>query len=137
MTRRLLFAGLLFALLTSLPQPVAQAGGALIETTAPLSDRSEAAVKAAVIAAIDKAVRGAAAMGFAWFQLRDAQLSEDEVSVQILATDENPDGADQAAPDERPSAKNDRSLTGKSEDEDLTEKPSFEFPIAAPSRLHI
>jgi hypothetical protein len=77
----------------------AQAGGALIETTAPLPDRSEESVKAAVIAAIDRAVRGASAMGFAWFQLRDAQVSEHEVAVQILATDEEPAKPEQAAPD--------------------------------------
>jgi hypothetical protein len=77
----------------------AQAGGALIETTAPLTDRSEESVKAAVIAAIDRAVRGASAMGFAWFQLRDAQVSEDEVTVQILATDEEPAKPEQADPD--------------------------------------
>ena len=77
----------------------AQAGGALIETTAPLTDRSEESVKAAVIAAIDRAVRGASAMGFAWFQLRDAQVSEHEVAVQILATDEEPATPEQADPD--------------------------------------
>jgi hypothetical protein len=77
----------------------AQAGGALIETTAPLTDRSEESVKAAVIAAIDRAVRGASAMGFAWFQLRDAQVSEHEVAVQILATDEEPAKPEQPEPD--------------------------------------
>jgi hypothetical protein len=84
----------------------AAAGGALIETTAPLADRSEASVKAAVIAAIDKAVRGAAAMGFAWFTLRDAKVSGDEVAVQILATDEKPGEATEEpprpTPDENP-----------------------------------
>ena len=29
-------------------------------------------------------------MGFAWFQLRDAQVTEHEVAVQILATDKDP-----------------------------------------------
>jgi Na+/H+-translocating membrane pyrophosphatase len=69
----------------------ATAGGALIETSAPLSDRSEEAVKTAFVAAIDQAVRGATAMGFAWVQLRGAQVSEDEVVIQILATAEEPD----------------------------------------------
>jgi hypothetical protein len=68
----------------------ATAGGALIETSAPLSDRSEEAVKTAVVAAIDQAVRGATAMGFAWVQLQGARVSEDEVVVRILATDEEP-----------------------------------------------
>ena len=90
MTRTLVGATLALGLLVCSGQPPAMAGGALIETTAPLADRSEESVKAAVIAAIDKAVRGASAMGFAWFQLRDAQVSGNEVAIQILATDEDP-----------------------------------------------
>jgi hypothetical protein len=85
-------------LLVGGPQP-AIAGGALIETTAPLADRSREGIKAAVVAAINKAVRGAAAMGFAWFQLHDAQVWEDEVIVRITATDEGPDRAPEASPD--------------------------------------
>jgi hypothetical protein len=85
--RRMLLGTVLGLCVAVWAAPPAVAGGALIETTAPLADRSEASVKAAVIAAIDKAVRGAAAMGFAWFQLRDAQVSGDEVAITILATD--------------------------------------------------
>ena len=74
----------------------------MIETTAPLADRSEESVKAAVIAAIDKAVRGASAMGFAWFQLRDAQVTEHEVAVQILATDKDPGEVEEVDPGAAP-----------------------------------
>jgi hypothetical protein len=104
MLRMLLGATIAFGLLVGSPQPVALAGGALIETTVPLADRSEASIKAAVTAAIDKAVRGAVAMGFDWFQLRDAQVSGDEVAIQILATDERPGDAAEVDPGETPDA---------------------------------
>ena len=103
MRRVLLGTVLGFGVMAGAASPAA-AGGALIETTAPLADRSEASVKAAVIAAIDKAVRGAAAMGFAWFQLRDAKVSGDEVAIQILATDEKPDEATEETPRPTPEA---------------------------------
>ena len=104
----------------------------MIETTAPLADRSEESVKAAVIAAIDKAVRGASAMGFAWFQLRDAQVTEHEVAVQILATDKNPgevEEVDPGAPPAPPDASTD--------DGNVTEEPGSGAPVAEASRLHI
>ena len=107
----------------------ALAGNALIETTAPLADRSEESVKAAVISAIDKAVRGASAMGFAWFQLRDAQVTEHEVAVQILATDEGPGEVDPGAPPGPPDASTD--------DGNLTVEPGAGDPVAGSSRLHI
>ena len=110
----------------------AVAGGALIEITAPLADRSEESVKAAVIAAIDKAVRGASAMGFAWFQLRDAQVTEHEVAVQILATDKDPgevEEIDPGAPPAPPDASTD--------DGNVTEEPGPGAPVAKASRLHI
>jgi hypothetical protein len=129
MTRRLLGGTLAFGLLVCSIQP-ATAGGALIETTAPLADHSQASVKAAVIAAIDKAVRGAAAMGFAWFQLRDAQVSGDQVAVQILASDEGPGNVAEIDPGEAPDAMQD--------DEDLAEQqPSPEPPVPAISRVNI
>jgi hypothetical protein len=84
------------------------ASGALIETTAPLSDRSEEALKTAVVAAIDQAVRGATAMGFAWVQLQDARVSEHEVVIQILATDQEPD---EVTPS--PSEESDGDLSGE------------------------
>jgi len=128
MTRMLLGATLALGLLVCSAQPAALAGGALIETTAPLADRSEESVKAAVIAAIDKAARGAAAMGFAWVQLREAQVSGNEVAVQILATDGRPEGGVEVDPGETPDAMG---------DENLVEEPSPEAPVPAISRLNI
>ena len=101
MTRILLGAAL--ALVVCSSQSAATAGGALIETTAPLADGSEESVKAAVIAALETAMRGASAMGFAWVQLRDAQVSGNQVAVQILATDE-PKQVDEITPGTEPDA---------------------------------
>jgi hypothetical protein len=127
----LLSATLAFGLLVCSAQPEALAGGALIETTAPLADRSEESLKAAVIAAIDKAARGAAAMGFAWFQLREAQVSGNEVAIQILATDERPEGVAEVDPGGTPDAMD--AIDG----EDLVEEPSPEVPVPAMSRVNI
>jgi hypothetical protein len=110
----------------------AVAGGALIETTAPLADRSEESVKAAVIAAIDKAVRGASAMGFAWFQLRDAQVTEHEVAVQILATDKDPGEVEEVDPGAAPAPPE-----ASTDDGNVTEEPGSGAPVAEASRLHI
>jgi hypothetical protein len=118
MIRRLLVAMAACAALTSVGPPSARAGGALIETTAPLVEHSEAAVKAAVIVAIDKAVRGAVAMGYPWVQLRHAQISGDEVAVQILATDEEPGSPSAGPPDERPEATDERDPADDSATED-------------------
>ena len=98
MRRMLRGATLALLLFACSPSPAVLAGGAIIETTAPLADRSEESIKAAVLVAIDKAVRGAAAMGFAWFELRDAQITGDEVAIQILATDEGPESSEKAPP---------------------------------------
>ena len=117
MTRTLLGFTLAIGLVASLPDPT-HAGGALIETTAPLADRSEESVKAAVVAAIDKAARGAAAMGFAWLQLRDAQVTEREVAIQILATDEEPGPVEEVEPGPAPdSSADDGALSGRTDSE--------------------
>jgi hypothetical protein len=129
MTRTFLGATLAFALLVCPGQPAALAGEALIETTAPLADRSEESIQAAVTAAIDKAVRGASAMGFAWVQLRDAQVFGNEVAIQILATDEDPRQVDEVAPGAEPDTTDD--------DEALAEVPGPRVPITATSRVHI
>lgn len=94
MTQWILGAMIAFGLLLGTVQPAVLAGDALIETSAPLADRSEASIKAAVLAALDRAVRGAVAMGFAWFELLEAQVSDDEVAIQILASDEEPGDPD-------------------------------------------
>jgi hypothetical protein len=70
--------------------PVA-AREAAIETTAALRDHSDDAVTAAVREAVTTAVRGAVAMGLPWVRLRDATVSEDRVTVLIVATDVEPD----------------------------------------------
>jgi len=85
----------------------ATASGAVIQTTAPLSDGSDESVKVAMASAIDRAVRGASAMGFSWVQLQDARIAEHEVVVEILATDDDPDqdvtpGPDADKPADKP-----------------------------------
>jgi hypothetical protein len=127
MIRRLLVAMAACAALTSVGPPSARAGGALIETTAPLVEHSEAAVKAAVIVAIDKAVRGAVAMGYSWVQLRDAQIAGDEVAVQILATDVEPSAPAEDELREPPEVT----------DDDLAEKSVPRGAVPAPTRLKI
>jgi hypothetical protein len=132
---RLLGAALALGLLASVGAPTALAGGALIETTAPLADRSDASVKAAVGAAIYKAVRGAVAMGFRFVQLRDARVAGDEVAIQILATDVAPDEATEPEPGERPDAI-EEDLAELTE-EDLAEHDAPAAQVPATTRLSI
>ena len=126
MKRKLLATVMAFGLLTGVAPPAALAGAAIIETTAPLAERSEAAVKAAVIVAIDKAVRGAIAMGLPWVQFREAQIAGDVVAVQILATDVEPE-APSATPPE-PEA---------SDDPDPDDESATEDRVPATTRLNI
>jgi hypothetical protein len=58
---------------------------AVIETTVPLQDSSEAGVNAAVHAALDSAFKEAAARGFQWIRPLAAFLGVDRVRVQVLA----------------------------------------------------
>jgi len=46
------------------------------------------------------AVRGAVAMGLQWVQVRKARVFTDLVSVQILASDQEPAGEAEHAPDD-------------------------------------
>jgi hypothetical protein len=128
MTRTLL-ATLALGLLVCGSPPSAVAGGALIETTAPLADRSEESIKAAMLAAINQAVRGAAAMGFEWFELRDAKVSGDEVAILILATNDAPGDADEFDQGEAPGMTD--------EDEERTKKAVPAVPVPATSRTRI
>jgi hypothetical protein len=64
-------------------------GMALIETTVPLEDTSEAGITAAVNQAVDSAVRGAMAMGLSWVKLQRAYVSGGYVGVQVLAATES------------------------------------------------
>ncbi|HEV8674932.1 MAG TPA: hypothetical protein VGX21_12870 [Methylomirabilota bacterium] len=90
---------LVFALVLASP---ALARVAAIETTAPLADHSAEAIEAALTQAVVTAVRGAVAMGLTWVQVRQAYVYTDLVSVQIVASDTEPDDADAAEPEERP-----------------------------------
>lgn len=74
---------------------------AVIETTAALQNSSQQSVNAAFQEAAQTAVRGAAAMGFAWIQLLQASMRGDMVAVRILATDTEPDAEpdDEDAPE--------------------------------------
>ncbi len=89
---------LVVSLLLSAASPCA-AYTVRIESTAPLADHSEATVKAAIMQAILTAARGAMDNGFPWVALGEVRVLEKEVSIELFATDENPDGgADGAAP---------------------------------------
>ena len=77
---------------------------AVIETTVPLQDSSEAGINAAVRAALDSAVREAAARGFHWIRPLAAFLGVDRVGVQVLAATgplEDEDQDDSARPSVR------------------------------------
>jgi hypothetical protein len=63
---------------------------AMIETAAPIKNHTEDAVKAAIQEAVDTAAKGAVAMGLPWVQLRDAEVLEDTIAIQVVATDEAP-----------------------------------------------
>lgn len=78
---------------------MASGDSALIQTTAPLTDGSDGALQVAVVTAVEKAIRGARAMGFAWIELRAAQVQGDEVVVQIMATDDNPEDTTEVDPE--------------------------------------
>ena len=72
---------------------------ATIEATAPLAEPSEAGVKAAIAHAVQKAARGALAMGFTWLHVRNAYIRPGYVGVQVVAMTRAPDEEPDAAPD--------------------------------------
>jgi hypothetical protein len=59
---------------------------AVIETRAPLEDQSEGGINAALKKALEKAIRGAAAMGLGQVQVSGAYRGAGFVAVQVLAT---------------------------------------------------
>jgi len=65
-----------------------------IEATAPLPDRSQAAIEAALMEAMAAAARSALAMGFPWVSIERTRVLEDRVSVELLATDTDPEGGE-------------------------------------------
>ena len=76
------------------------AGMAMIETAAPLGERSNEGVKSAVVMAVENAVRGAKAMGLPRVALNGVRVLPSMVVVRILATDTASDSAP-SAPDEQ------------------------------------
>ncbi len=92
-----LAAAFMFCLLVASP---ALAKVAMIETAAPIQDKSQESVKAALKEAVSTAAKGAMAMGLPWVQVRDAQILQDAVAVQVIATDEAPPQGDQANGDQ-------------------------------------
>jgi hypothetical protein len=60
---------------------------ATIEATAPLQDHSQQSIETAVAVAVETAVYQAIAMGFSWAAISQALVSEDAVTVQLLAGD--------------------------------------------------
>jgi hypothetical protein len=66
---------------------------AVIETRAPLEDESDSGINAALKKALEKAIRGAAAMGLGQVQISGAYRGPSYVVVQILATTPTEEGA--------------------------------------------
>src|ERR1700752_4177316 len=64
-------------------------GAAVIETTAPLAEQSNEGVKTAVVAAVQNAAKGAAAMGLSHFELKGVRVLPNLVIVQVWATDDS------------------------------------------------
>jgi len=88
------FAVALLVVLMSTSPVVAEM--AMIETTATLNEHSNEGVKTAVVTAVEKAVRGAQAMGLSRVAVNGVRVLPRMVIVQILATD----SATESAPDE-------------------------------------
>ncbi len=98
------FACLALAFSTFLAAPPAIAAPpeiAAIEATAPLDNPSEEAVKAAITVAVQKAARGAIAMGLPWLRIERAYVRQDYVGVQVIAMKAQPsdDDASSTPPD--------------------------------------
>jgi len=72
---------------------------AVIEIAAPLSDHAEQSVRAVLEEAVNTAVKGAVAMGLRWYKISKAVVLEDQVAVQILATDNASAPEGEAAPE--------------------------------------
>ncbi len=72
----------------------AQAQGAAIETTAPLADKSEASINAALDSALESAVRGAAAMGLTRVEILSVYVGDSFVAVQVIAAAQQAPGSE-------------------------------------------
>jgi hypothetical protein len=99
MSRRRLLSRLTAALfllpIISLAMPAtARAGStqvAAIETTAPLADDSDGAVKSAIATAVQTAAKGALAMGLPWVRVQSAYVRDGYVGVQVFAMAQPPE----------------------------------------------
>lgn len=72
--------------LTARPAWAERGEMAMIETRAPLEDQTESGLNAALKKALEKAIRGAAAMGLGQVQVSGAYRGAGFVAVQVLAT---------------------------------------------------
>jgi len=81
------------------PSPVwAEPEMAIIETRAALEEESSDGVNAALRKALEKAIRGAAAMGLGQVRINGAYRGPSFVVVQILATTETGEGVTSGTP---------------------------------------
>ena len=71
---------------------------AIIETRANFEEESSDGVNAALRKALEKAIRGAAAMGLGQVRISDAYRGPSFVVIQILATTETEEGVTSGAP---------------------------------------
>jgi hypothetical protein len=95
---RFISRSLLSMLIITAASP-SEAKMATIQTSAPLQDHGEQAVKRAIQEAVKSAVMGAVAMGLPWVRVSRAVVLEDAVAVQIMATDTDPEsGTGEEAP---------------------------------------
>src|SRR5262245_3764447 len=91
-------ASVVFMLSAASATPVtAQAGIAVIETSAQLSEHSNEGVKTTVLTAVETAARGAKAMGFTQITVKGVRVLPQMVVVQVVATD----SATGATPDDQ------------------------------------
>lgn len=79
--------GLLGAVLLIGP---AIAGTASFEVSAIRHDHYEQSIETALNEAVEVAVRTAVGMGFSWIRIKSSLVSDDSVSIEILATDTDP-----------------------------------------------
>src|SRR5262245_49874524 len=85
--RRAGVASLALMLSLSSASPSRAEGMAVIETATKLTEYSNEAVTAAVLAAVETAARGAKAMGFTQITIKGVRVLPQMVVVQVLASD--------------------------------------------------
>lgn len=95
-----LLAFALAILLGPTPAVLASPDVAAIEATAPLADASDEAVQAAIVTAVQKAARGALAMGLPWLKVQGAYVRPGYVGVHVIAMRKPADEDSDAAPDD-------------------------------------